>query len=290
MANILQLRNLKTCFYSPSGITWGVDGVSFDVEKGGVFGLVGESGSGKTVTALSILRLIFPPGKIMEGSAIFTASLPGRKEQENSVTVPEGKPVNRPEPVNGTDLLKLDETDLRNIRGSKISIVFQEPSSALNPVFTVGFQIAEAILAHQRLAKADAEKLAIEFLGKVHIPQPERVYHSYPHQLSGGLKQRAMIAMALVNSPELLILDEPTTALDVTIQAGILDLLDEIIDREKMSALFISHDFGIISRMCDRVAVMYKGKIVEEGGKSDILNNPKEPNTETLLESVKALS
>jgi len=261
MSKILQLRNLKTYFYSSSGMAKAADDVSFDIEKGSVFGLVGESGSGKTVTALSILRLIFPPGKIMEGSAIF----------------------------NGMDLLKADEDSLRTIRGAKISIVFQEPSTALNPVFTVGCQIAEAILAHQKLTKADAENLAIEFLGKAHIPQPERVYHSYPHQLSGGLKQRAMIAMALVNSPELLVLDEPTTALDVTIQAGILDLLEEIIDREKMSALFISHDFGIISRMCDRVAVMYKGRIVEEGRESDILNNPKEAYTISLLESVKAL-
>lgn len=261
MPNILQVRKLKTYFYPAPGMTRAVDGVSFDIEKGSVFGLVGESGSGKTVTALSILRLVYPPGKILEGSAVF----------------------------GGIDLLKTDEKVLQGIRGSKISIVFQEPSASFNPVFTVGFQISEAVTVHQKIGAKKAEEMSMEFLSKVHIPEPGRVYHSYPHQLSGGLKQRAMIAMALVNSPELLILDEPTTALDVTIQAGILDLLDEIIDREKMSVLFISHDLGIISRMCDRVAVMYKGKVVEEGRKGDILNHPKEGYTVSLLESVKAL-
>ena len=284
MAKILQVRKLKTYFYSSPGMTRAVDDVSFDIEKGSVFGLVGESGSGKTVTALSVLRLIFPPGKIIDGSIRYIPGL----ARALDYTKP-GMAQGPSRTGSGVDLLKVDEESLRSIRGSKISIVFQEPSSALNPVFTVGYQIAEAIVTHQKLTKADAEKAAIEFLSKVHIPEPERVYHSYPHQLSGGLKQRAMIAMALVNSPELLILDEPTTALDVTIQAGILDLLEEIIDREKMSALFISHDFGIISRMCDRVAVMYKGKIIEEGWKSDILNNPKEAYTISLLESVKAL-
>lgn len=258
---ILQVRNLKTYFSTPSGITKAVDGVSFDINRSGVFGLIGESGSGKTLTALSILRLVFPPGKIMEGSVVF----------------------------NGEDLLTADGDRLLGIRGSKISVVFQEPASAFNPVFTVGYQIAESVITHQGLTKNSAKEISVEFLKKVRIPDPERVFNAYPHQLSGGTKQRAMIAIALVNSPELVILDEPTTALDVTIQAQILDLLKEIIDRDKMSVLFISHDFGIISRMCDQVAVMYRGRIVEEGSKDRVLNNPREPYTISLLESVKAL-
>lgn len=260
--NILQVRNLKTYFYAQPSVIKAVDGVSLDIEKGEVFGLVGESGSGKTLTALSILKLITPPGKIIEGNIIF----------------------------GGVDLLNMDETYLRSIRGFKISMVFQEPSTALNPVFSVGYQITEALLAHQELDISVAKESALKLLNKVHIPEPNKVYHDYPHQLSGGMKQRIMIAMALANSPELLILDEPTTALDVTIQAQILDLLDEIIEREKISILFISHDFGIIARMCDHVAVMYKGRIVEMGDKGDILNNPKVPYTISLLESVKVLS
>ncbi|MBI4974593.1 MAG: ABC transporter ATP-binding protein, partial [Candidatus Omnitrophica bacterium] len=192
---------------------------------------------------------------------------------------------------NGKDRLKIEEDSLRNIRGAKIAIVFQEPASALNPVFTIGDQIIESVLTHQRLKdRHSIEKLALEYLDKVHAPNPKKIFYDYPHQLSGGMKQRVMIAMALVNSPELLILDEPTTALDVTIQAQILDLLDEIIEEEKLSVLFISHDFGIIGRMCDHVAVMYKGRIVELAETDQILHNPKEPYTMSLLESVKALS
>lgn len=262
MNNILQVKNLKTYFYTSGGVIKAVDDVSFDIERNKVFGLVGESGSGKTLTALSILKLINPPGKIMGGKILF----------------------------DGSDLLDKDENCLRSIRGANISIVFQEPASALNPVFTIGEQVTEAITAHQKINKKGAKELALEFLNRVHIPDVKRVYHDYPHQLSGGTKQRAMIAMALVNSPEFLILDEPTTALDVTIQAQILDLLEEIIAMGKLSILFISHDFGIIARMCDRVAVMYKGKIVESGVTEQVLNNPKEPYTRKLLESVKALS
>lgn len=260
--NILEVKNLKTYFYAPAGIVKAVDDVSFEIRKGEAFGLVGESGSGKTLAALSMLRLVAPPGRIVSGSVLF----------------------------NGLDLFKVKGDWFRSIRGSKISMVFQEPSSAFNPVFTVGYQITEAVLAHQKLDKAKAKKLAMEFLKKVHIQQPEKVYYDYPHQLSGGTKQRAMIAMALVNSPELVILDEPTTALDVTIQAQILDLLEEIIKREKLSILFISHDLGIIARMCNRVGVMYKGKVVETGDTAQIINSPKDPYTVSLLESVKALS
>ena len=262
MNEIIQIKNLKAYFYSGENVVKAIDGVSFDIKKGEVFGLVGESGSGKTLTALSILKLINPPCRIADGEILF----------------------------GGKDMLRADEEYLRNIRGNKISIVFQEPSAALNPVFTIGYQIMEAILAHKKLSRSGARALSLEYLKKVHIAAPEKIFHDYPHQLSGGTKQRVCIAMALVNSPELLILDEPTTALDVTIQAQVLDLLDEIIDREKLSILFISHDFGIIARMCDRIAVMRKGCIVESGNTDEIINNPKDPYTISLLESVKALS
>jgi len=260
--NVLEVRDLKTHIYTPTGVVKAVDGVSFDIPKGEVFGLVGESGSGKTLTALSILKLISPPGKIVSGSVLF----------------------------NGTDLMSINAESLRKVRGSGISIVFQEPASAFNPVFTVGYQIAEAVAVHQGSDRRDGRAFALKFLEKVHIADPERIYHSYPHQLSGGTKQRAMIAMALVNSPDCLILDEPTTALDVTIQAQILELLEGIIVRDNMAVLFISHDFGVVARMCDRVGVMYRGKIVEAGDVDTILNRPGDPYTVSLIESVKALS
>ena len=260
--NVLEVHNLKTYFHTQAGTVKAVDGVSFGIEKGGVFGLVGESGSGKTLTALSILKLISPPGRIAGGSVLF----------------------------NGADLLKMDEPSIRGVRGAKISIVFQEPSAALNPVFTAGYQVTEAILAHRDIDKSKAKRIALEYLERVHIHEPEKAFYDYPHQLSGGTKQRVAIAMALVNSPEVVILDEPTTALDVTIQAQILDLLDEIIEKERLSILFISHDFGIIARMCGRVAVMRCGRIVEAGTKDEILNDPKHPYTISLLESVKALA
>ncbi len=260
--NILEVHDLKVHFRSYEDVIKAVDGISFNVQKGKVFGLVGESGSGKTMTALSILRLIPPSGRIENGSILF----------------------------NGIDLLARDENFLRGIRGFKVSMVFQEPAAALNPVFTIGYQMVEAITAHgERKDKTKAKEKALEFLKRVHIPDPTKVFYDYPHQLSGGTKQRVMIAAALLNSPELLILDEPTTALDVTIQAQILDLLDEIIESQKISILFVSHDFGIIARMCDEVAVMYKGKIVESGAKNQILSNPRENYTISLLESVRAL-
>jgi len=259
---ILEVKNLKVNFDVPGGRVLAVDDVSFSIEKGKVFGMVGESGSGKTLTALSILKLISWPGNIAGGSVIF----------------------------NGRDLLKLDEKELRGVRGSRISIVFQEPASSFNPVFTIGEQIVEAIVNHQGIDGYKAKDLAIEYLHRVHIHEAGRIFCNYPHQLSGGTKQRAMIAMALVNSPELVILDEPTTALDVTIQAQVLDLLKEIIEKEKLSILFISHDFGIVSKMCDRIAVMRKGRIIERGGTKEVLSDPKEAYTVSLLESVKALS
>ncbi len=259
---ILEVKNLKVYFNVPGGRVLAVDDVSFNIEKGKVFGIVGESGSGKTLTVLSILKLISWPGNIAGGSVIF----------------------------GGMDLLKLDEKGLRGIRGSKISIVFQEPASSFNPVFTIGEQIVETIISHQGIDGYKAKDLALEYLNRVHIHEVGRIFYDYPHQLSGGTKQRAMIAMALVNSPELVILDEPTTALDVTIQSQVLDLLKEIIEKEKLSILFISHDFGIVSRMCDRIAVMRKGRIVETGATKQVLDDPKNEYTASLLGSVKALS
>jgi ABC-type dipeptide/oligopeptide/nickel transport system ATPase component len=260
--NILEVRDLKTYFYTSQGIVRAVDGVSFSVERGEVFGLVGESGSGKTLTALSLLKLIPFPGRIVGGEVLF----------------------------NGIDLLGANEKMLKNIRGSNISVVFQEPSSSFNPVFTVGEQISEAVLAHNKIRAPHAAEKAIECLKRSRIDDPKRVYGSYPHQLSGGIKQRAMIAMALVNSPDLIILDEPTTALDVTIQSEVLDMLDEIIDEEHLSALFISHDLGVVSRMCDSVAVMNKGRIVESGNVKEVLLSPKDAYTASLIDSVRALS
>ena len=260
---ILEVKGLKAYFNASGKTVKAVDGISFDIEKGEVFGIVGESGSGKTMTALSVLRLVPRPGEITGGEVLFE----------------------------GMDLLKMREDSIRSVRGSRISIVFQEPSSSLDPVFTVGEQIVETILAHQRLTgKAKAKELALEYLEKVHIKNSHRIFYDYPHQLSGGTKQRVMLAMALVNRPRLVILDEPTTALDVTIQAQILELLEEVISREHLSILFISHDFGIIARMCRRVSVMHEGHIVEMGDKESILKKPKHHYTISLLESVKALS
>jgi len=259
---ILQVKNLEVSFSTSRGIFKAVDGISFAIERGSVFGLVGESGSGKTVTALSILNLIRPPGRIAAGNIAY----------------------------NGSDILKMERESLRQLRGSKISMVFQEPASALNPVFTAGDQIVETIITHHGFGRHAAIDKALEYLKKVHISEPVKIFHSYPHQLSGGTRQRVMIAMALVNSPSLVILDEPTTALDVTVQAQILELLDGIIRKENLSILFISHDLGVISRMCDSIAVMRSGRIVEYGNKNEMLNNPKDPYTVSLLESVRVLA
>lgn len=260
--NVLRMKDLTVCLNLPQGEVRPVDGVTFDIKRGEIFGLVGGSGSGKTLTALSILKLLPPQARVAFGKIFFM----------------------------GVDLIWQSEDKMRSLRGSKISIVFQEPGSSLNPVFTIGNQMTEALTAHREIRKNDARNIVIEYLKKVRIESPEKIFYDYPHQLSGGTKQRIMIAMALMNSPELLILDEPTTALDVTIQSQILDLLEEIMSREKLSALFISHDLGIVNRMCGRVAVMNKGKIIETGQTADVLSSPKDPYTVSLLESVKALS
>ncbi len=256
---LLQVKNLKTYFYTDEGIARAVDGVSFEVEKGQTLGLVGESGCGKSVSSLSIMKLIpNPPGKIVAGDILF--------REENLLNVPEDK--------------------MRHIRGNEISMIFQEPMTSLNPVFTCGNQIEEAIILHQGLSKKDARDQAIEMLKKVGIPAPEQRVDEYPHQLSGGMRQRVMIAMALSCNPSLLIADEPTTALDVTIQAQILDLLNKLQEEFHMAIIMITHDLGVIAEIADRVAVMYAGRIVEYGDVKDIFNNPQHPYTEGLLESI----
>ncbi len=255
---LLQIKNLSTHFFAKDGVRKAVDDVSFAVQAGETFGLVGESGSGKTVTALSILRLVDEPGRIVAGNIVF----------------------------NKKPLLALNENEMRRVRGREISIVFQEPLTALNPVLTIGEQITEQILAHKDVSKEEAKETALSSMKEVHLSSPERVFYDYPHRLSGGMRQRAMIAMALSLRPKLLIADEPTTALDVTIQAEILELFREIKRRHDMSILFITHDFGIMAQLADRIAVMRKGRIVEQGGVSSIFNYPKDAYTRELLEAV----
>lgn len=255
---LLEVRNLSTYFYTEEGVAKAVDGVDFEIGEKEVLGLAGESACGKTVTALSILRLVSPPGKIVRGEVIYK----------------------------GRDLLKYSIDEMRAIRGKEISMVFQEPTTSLNPVFTIGDQIAETLILHQRLKKREARRKAIQLLSLVNIPSPESRIHDYPHNLSGGMKQRVMIAMALSCNPALLIADEPTTALDVTIQAQILELLKELQEKLKMSILLITHNLGIIAQVSDRVAIMYAGKIVEQGTTEKILKDPLHPYTKGLLESI----
>ena len=243
------------------GVAKAVDGVSWEIAEGETLGLVGESGCGKSVTSLSILRLIDPPGRIESGEIIF-------KER---------------------DLLKLSNREMRQVRGGEIAMIFQEPMTSLNPVFTVGDQIMEAITLHQKKSPAEPRQLAIEMLDHVGIPSPERRIDEYPHQMSGGMKQRVMIAMGLVCRPDLLIADEPTTALDVTIQAEILDLLAALQREFNMAILLITHNLGIVAGVADRVAVMYAGKIVEYSPTGDLFANPKHPYTMCLFKSIPRL-
>jgi ABC-type dipeptide/oligopeptide/nickel transport system ATPase component len=255
---LLEVKNLSTHFFTKDGVRKAVSDVSFSVEAGETFGLVGESGSGKTVTALSILNLVDEPGRIMNGDIIF----------------------------DGKSLLLMSKEEIRKIRGRDISIVFQEPLTALNPVITIGEQITEQIFAHTKVNKEEAKEKALDLMKEVHLPSPERVFYDYPHRLSGGMRQRAMIAMALSLRPKLLIADEPTTALDVTIQAEILELFREIKEKHNMSILFITHDFGIIAQLADRVAVMQKGHIVEKASVEEIFYSPKANYTKELLRAV----
>jgi oligopeptide/dipeptide ABC transporter ATP-binding protein len=255
---LLRVEGLTTHFRTRAGLARAVDGVSFAIQPGQIMGLVGESGCGKSVTALSIMRLIEHPGEIAAGSIVFE----------------------------GTDLVKLEKEEMRAIRGADIAMIFQEPMTSLNPVHTVGSQIAEAISVHLKLPHRAAAELAIEMLNLVGIPSPERRVHEYPHQLSGGMRQRVMIAMALSCKPKLLIADEPTTALDVTIQAQILDLLHDLQSQFKMSVLLITHDLGVVAEMCQDVAVMYAGQIVEQADVRRLFRSPQMPYTEALLSSI----
>jgi oligopeptide/dipeptide ABC transporter ATP-binding protein len=258
---VLEVKNLKTYFYTEEGIVKAVDDVSFYVEKGKTLGLVGESGCGKSVTAMSMARLISPPGRIAGGEIL----------------------------LNGRNLVSLSEREMRQVRGAQIAMIFQEPMTALNPVLTVGFQIAEAVLAHEKVSKSVAWDRAVEAMKAVSIPDPQKRARDYPHQLSGGMRQRIMIAMALVCNPALVIADEPTTALDVTIQAQILELLDSLRQKYQLSLILISHDLGVIAEVAETVAVMYAGKIVEIGPAMDVFHSPKHPYTEGLLRSVPRL-
>ncbi len=255
---LLSVSHLTTVFDTAGGPVAAVDDVSFEIRAGETLGLVGESGSGKSVTALSIMRLVQPPGRIARGRLLFA----------------------------GRDLLTLDEPSMREVRGAEISLIFQEPMTALNPVFRVGDQIAEALLVHQRASRREAKAKAIELLRAVQIPNPESRVTDYPHQLSGGMRQRVMIAIALACQPSLVIADEPTTALDVTIQAQILELLRDMKAAFNLALLLITHDLGVVAEVADRVAVMYAGRIVETGPVRAMLRDPQHPYTRGLLASI----
>src|SRR5262245_20089033 len=263
MQPILKVQNLKVHFPHQAGIVGAVNDVSFSLKRGGTLGVVGESGSGKSMTALAVLRLIQPPGKIAGGEIWYST---GERNERN--------------------LLEASNRSMRQMRGAQIAMIFQEPMTALNPVLTVGEQIREGIEAHESLSRREADNRTIEIMKAVAIPLAEQRRKEYPHQLSGGLRQRAMIAMALAPRPKLLIADEPTTALDVTIQAQILDLLTRLKEELHLSLLIISHDLGVIAQVADEVAIMYAGKIVEFGPVGEIFRNPLHPYTEGLLKSI----
>ncbi len=255
----MRVNNLRTYFFSAAGVTKAADGVSFSLDEGETVGIVGESGSGKTVTALSILRLVSdPPGKTVGGEILFE----------------------------GVDLLKVPISKMRDIRGNSISMIFQEPMTSLNPVFTIGNQISETIMLHQGFGRKNALKKCIEALKLVRIPSPEKRVHEYPYQMSGGMRQRVMIAMALSCNPKILIADEPTTALDVTIQAQILELMNKLKEETKTAIILITHNLGVIAEMSKRVIVMYAGKVAESASVNDIFYHPEHPYTKGLLETI----
>ena len=253
--SILSIENLKTYFFTKKGIVRAVDDISFDLRKGELLCIVGESGSGKTVTALSILRLVESPGKIIAGKII----------------------------LDGENVLVLSPVKMQDIRGNKIAMVFQDPHSALNPIFTIGDQVSEAITAHKSWNKGEASSQATQLLELVGIPMAKERYHDYPHQFSGGMKQRVVIAMALACHPRVLIADEPATALDLTVQAQILDLFLELRAKFEMSIIYITHDIGVVSEIADSFVVMYAGRIMEKGGKEEILGDPLHPYTKGLM-------
>ena len=255
--NLLEIRNLQTYFFTDDGVVKAVDDVTFSIPRGKTLGVVGESGCGKSVTSLSVMRLIAPPGRVVSGQILF----------------------------DGRDLLTLPEPEMRRIRGNKISMIFQEPMTSLNPVFTIGSQITEAIILHQQVSKAEARTRAIAMLEKVKIPAAATRIDEYPHQMSGGMRQRVMIAMALACNPSLLIADEPTTALDVTIQAQILDLMRDLQKEFGMSILLITHDLGVVAEIADYVCVMYASKVVEFAPVAELFKSPLHPYTLGLFKS-----
>lgn len=258
--NILEVENLKTYFFTEAGVVKALDDVSFSVKKGQIVGLVGESGSGKSVTALSVLRIVPRPGKIVGGRIIFE----------------------------GEDLLLKKEEEMRKYRGRKISIIFQDPTSSLNPLFTIGSQLSDIVIQHQKLKKDEALDVVVKALKLVKLPDPERAIHQYPHQFSGGMKQRICIARALLLNPEFLFADEPTTNLDVTIQAQIINLLKDLQKNLGMTLVMITHDMGIVAEMCEEVIVLYAGNVMEIGRVEDVFEFP-HPYTEALLKAVPRL-
>src|ERR671921_257543 len=262
VAHLLEVKNLRTQFKTRAGIVRAVDGVSFHLEEGELLGLVGESGCGKSITAMSVMRLISPPGEIVGGEILFA----------------------------GENLLAASEDRMREIRGDDIAMIFQDPMTSLNPVYTVGEQIAEALRLHRNLSRRQARDAAVDAMREVSIPDPARRADDYPHQLSGGMRQRVMIAMALACAPRLPIAAEPTTALDVTIQAQILELIDGLRRTRNLAVLLITHDLGVVAEVADRVAVMYTGRIVEESPVEELFARPKHPYTEGLLRSVPKLT
>jgi oligopeptide/dipeptide ABC transporter ATP-binding protein len=261
--NVLEVRNLKTQFFTRAGVVFAVDDVSFEVKEGETLGIVGESGCGKSVTALSLMRLVpNPPGRIVDGT--ITLTIDGQEK----------------------DLLSLSEGAMRDVRGNEIAMIFQDPMTSLNPVYTIGNQLIEPLMLHLNLTKSEAEKRAVELLKRVGIPAAEDRMDAYPHQFSGGMRQRVMIAIALACNPKLLIADEPTTALDVTIQAQILDLMAGLNKDFGTAIILITHDLGVVAEVCKRVIVMYAGKIIEQGSADDLFANPQHPYTFALLRSV----
>ncbi len=329
MGVILKVKDLRVTFPLDGEEVAAVDGISFSLNQGKVLGIVGESGCGKTLTALSLLQLIDDPGRIASGQALYYGDVPeslspppspekkpssdetdvektplppdAASSDEEELTPIYGPPKISPsdhtaslitweqEPVGGIDLYKLNQDEIRKIRGNKIAMIFQEPMTSLNPVFTVGDQIMESIRTHRDFSKSDARDLAIDMLRKVRIPDAHQRIRDYPHQMSGGMRQRVMIAMALACQPDILIADEPTTALDVTIQAQILDLIQELIDEFHMSVLLITHDLGVVAQVCDDVLVMYAGLEAEQAPVDRIFNRPKHPYTIGLLNSIPQL-
>jgi peptide/nickel transport system ATP-binding protein len=258
---MLEIQGLKTYFYTEDGVVKAVDGVDLYVRRGETLGIVGESGCGKSVTSLSIMRLISPPGRIVAGKIVF----------------------------DGVNLLELNEREMTKIRGNRISMIFQQPTSCLNPVFKIGDQVAEVLQIHQTLGRDAGWRRAVELLRMVGIPEPDKRAHAYPHEISGGQAQRVMIAMALACTPELLIADEPTTALDVTIQAQILDLMRDLKEKTGTAIMLITHDLGVVAEMCDRVVVMYAGQVVEQADVRELFANPLHPYTQGLLGSIPVL-